>query len=94
MPVTLSSYRRLTNSPRQDLRPRISPEGSRIAFTSNRDGNYEIYVMKLDGSGLVRLTDNVEQDDFPVWDPDGKSLIVVSERDGQSDLYRIPASTF
>ena len=39
------------------------------AFTSNRDGNYGIYVKKLDGSGLLRLTNNAEQDDFPVWDP-------------------------
>ncbi|MCA1637379.1 MAG: hypothetical protein LC768_03425, partial [Acidobacteria bacterium] len=42
-------------------------DGSRIAFTSNRDGNYEIYVMNLNGSNLARLTNNVAYDDKPSW---------------------------
>ena len=40
-----SDLKRLTRSPGLDVRPAWSPDGSRIAFTSNRDGNYEIYVM-------------------------------------------------
>ena len=43
-----------------------------IAFHSNRDGNYEIYVMNGDGNGLTNLTENLADDGGPVWSPDGK----------------------
>ena len=41
------NYRRLTAGPKIDLHPSVSPDGSKLAFESNRDGNYEIYVMNL-----------------------------------------------
>jgi Tol biopolymer transport system component len=82
-----SDIRRLTDSPYQDLRPRFSPDGLRIAFTSHRDGNAEIYVMNDNGTGLKRLTENEDRDDYPEWHPDGKRLVIVGERDGQHDLY-------
>ena len=61
----------------------------KIVFSSNRDGNYEIYVINTDGSGLRRVTNHPERDDYPSWHPDGKKLVVVSERDGSHDLYLI-----
>jgi Tol biopolymer transport system component len=81
--------RRLTNSPMQDIRPVISHDGTRIAFASQRDGNREIYVMNLDGSGLRRVTNHPERDDYPAWHPDGKRIALVSERAGRFDLYMI-----
>ena len=71
------------------LRPRFSPDGKRIAFTSHRDGNAEIYVINADGSNLRRLTHNPERDDYPAWHPDNRRLVYVSERDGKHDLYMI-----
>ena len=71
------------------MRPTWSPDGKRIAFTSARDGNLEIYVIDADGSNLRRITDHPDRDDFPVWHPDGKRLLIVAERDGNSDLYLI-----
>ena len=50
------NVRRLTTHPAMDYWPAWSPDGKRIAFTSNRDGNYEIYVMNADGSDLRNLT--------------------------------------
>jgi hypothetical protein len=44
--------------------------GARIAFHSKRDGNYEIYVMNTDGSGVVRITDHPADDYNPSWFPD------------------------
>jgi Tol biopolymer transport system component len=83
--------RRLTENPRQDIRPRISPDGRRIAFTSGRDGNYEIYVMQADGSNTQRLTVNPERDDYASWHPDSRHLVYVSERHGRHDLYMLDA---
>ena len=45
------------------------PATGGIAFTSDRDGNNEIYVMDADGSGLTRLTDDPAVDKDPVWSP-------------------------
>ena len=72
-----------------DIRPRVSPDGKRIAFVSTRDGNYDVYVMNLDGSGVLRITHSDERDDYPAWHPDGKQLVIVSERDGEFDLYLV-----
>ncbi|MCX6035745.1 MAG: hypothetical protein NTV38_12345, partial [Chloroflexi bacterium] len=48
----------LTNNPARDMVPAWSPDKSKIAFTSDRDGRTEIYVMNSDGSGVTRLTNN------------------------------------
>lgn len=58
-----------------------------IAFTSNRDGNPEIYVMASDGTGLVRATNNKAYDDQPSFSPDGMKIVFCSNRDGNIELY-------
>lgn len=74
----------------RDESPRWSPDGSRVAFKSNRGGNqYDIYVMNADGSHAVRITDHPANDNDPAWMPDGQSLIFNSERDSRGDLYRV-----
>src|SRR5262249_46375961 len=50
-----------------------SPSGL-IAFMTDRDGNYEIYVMNADGSNLRNLTRNKGWDQYPVWSPDGAQI--------------------
>ena len=51
-----------------------SPDGSKIAFVSDRDGNDEIYVMNADGSNQTRLTNNTVTDISPVWSPEDSSI--------------------
>ena len=55
--------------------PAFSPDGSRIAFSSNRDGDFAIYVMNRDGTGVARVTGPGTYDDSPSWSPDGSKLV-------------------
>jgi TolB protein len=66
-----------------------SPDGERIAFSSTRDGNAEIYVVAADGSGLKRLTENPGIDVSPTWSPTGRELAFVSDRSGSPQIYTI-----
>ncbi|MGZ4694127.1 MAG: TolB family protein, partial [Acidimicrobiales bacterium] len=64
----------------------------RIAFTSVRDGNFEIYTVEPDGSGLLRLTNNQADDEMPAWSPDGTRIAFVSNRDASNeDIYTMNA---
>ena len=78
---------RLTDHQSYDWGPSWSPDGSRIAFGSDRDGNNEIYVMDSDGSNLRRLTDHPGDDGSPSWSPDGRSIAFQSDRDGDYEIY-------
>jgi len=64
-----------------------APAGGKIAFASNRDGNYEIYVMNADGSGVKRLTNNAASDEYPSWSPEGNRIIFQSNRDATRPDY-------
>ena len=64
-----------------------APTTAKIAFTSTRDGNREIYLMNPDGSQQIRLTHNPANDLSPAWAPTGERILFVSDRDGPRDLY-------
>jgi TolB protein len=70
-----------------DRSPAWSPEGSRIAFTSTRSGNAEIYAMNVDGTAVTRLTSHAAADGEPAWSPNSGQLAFISDRDGAKDLY-------
>ena len=82
----------LTNHPGDDRFPAWSPDGARIAFASDRDGSYDIWVMDADGSGLVKLTDSPARDRYPIWSPDGTRLTFNTDRDGNQEIYIMDAS--
>jgi TolB protein len=63
----------------------------KIAFSSIRDGNYEIYVMNAGGSGQTNLTNNPAIDQTSGWSPDGTKLAFTSNRDGGQDIYAMNA---
>ena len=67
--------------------PAWSPDGRKIAFASERDGNSEIYLMNADGSGQRSLTRNLAYDGDPAWSPDGQKITFVSNRDGRYAVY-------
>ncbi len=66
--------------------PAWSPDGTRIAFASAREGSFDIFVMNSDGTGTTRLTSSKENDQHPTWSPDG-SRIVFSRFTDADHLY-------
>jgi Tol biopolymer transport system component len=76
-----------------NIMPAWSPLAHRIAFSSQRDGNYEIYVMDPDGQNPLRLTNNAAEDAQAAWSPDGLLIAFVSARDGNSEIYVMDAAT-
>ncbi|WP_408898507.1 putative Ig domain-containing protein [Nocardioides sp. R1-1] len=80
---------RLTENSHISWQPTWSPDGTRIAFASERDGDSEIYVMNADGTGQTRLTDTPSVDYYPSWSPDGTKIAFASGRDfwASNDIY-------
>jgi Tol biopolymer transport system component len=69
-----------------DGRAAWSPDGRMLAFSTKRDGSFDVYVMNADGSSLRNLTRNPARDFFYTWLPDGR-IAFFSERDGPFQLY-------
>jgi Tol biopolymer transport system component len=84
-----TTNRQLTDdsAPVRNLVSSWSPDGSRIAFSSDRDGNTELYFMSPEGGNVVRLTDDPASDTEPHWSPDGTLIAFTSNRDGDSEIY-------
>lgn len=87
-----TSSRRLTDVTfSNDEDPAWSPDGTKIAFTTDRDGNREIYVVNADGSNAERLTTEPAADYEPAWSPDGTRIAFVSERAGAPGIFVMKA---
>src|SRR5437667_6655635 len=96
MNVDGSGQTRLTVNTASDrlapLNPAWSPDGTKIAFSTNRDGNYEIYTMNADGSGPTRLTSNAADDASPTWSHDGTKIAFVRYLGGGNyEIYVLDA---
>jgi len=72
---------------RQNELPVFSPDGSKLLFTSYRDGNPEIYMMNVDGSGVRRMTNSPTVDTTATWSPSGNQIAWVSDRSGNPHIY-------
>jgi Tol biopolymer transport system component len=81
-----------TTVPAGDFSPKWSPEGTRIAFVSYRDGPLNIFTMDPDGGGVVNVSRGSASDYEPDWSPDGGKMVFRSSRDGQpGDFYVMDA---
>jgi Tol biopolymer transport system component len=69
--------------------PALSPDGTKIAFVSNRNGSARMYIMNADGSDQNMLIADSGNDGEPAWSPDGLWIAFTSDRDGHSHLYMI-----
>lgn len=71
--------------------PPASVSQERIVFTTDRDGNDEIYIVQTDGTGLVNLSNDAAADGQAVWSPDSTRVAFRSERDGNGEIYVVNA---
>jgi hypothetical protein len=79
-PITLTDRR-------EDRAPALAPDGQKIVFMSNRNGNWDIYTINPDGSDLQQLTEEPAEDGLPTWSPDGKAIAYVSRADGEWAIW-------
>jgi Tol biopolymer transport system component len=81
----------VVTSTRQDVMPRFSPDGRKIAFSSDRAGNFQVWVCDRDGTNAVQLTTFQGVNFFPSWSPDGQRIAFSSNTSGQFEIYVINA---
>lgn len=93
MPITGGEAVPITDELGDCHEPAWSPDGETIAFHSYRDGNYHIWSIKKDGTGLKQLTTGAFDDREPVWTPDGAEIIFSSDKNGDYDLWKINLAT-
>jgi TolB protein len=86
-----SDARRLTDEAGDDFDPRWSPDGATLLFTSDRAGDYDIWIMEADGSRERQLTDHPAADEYPTWSPDGRLIAFHSSRHGGTTLWLMHA---
>ena len=85
---------RITANPGSISRPRLSPDGSKIAYVSRDEGVKDAWIMNVDGSEVRRLTFFGAVNSIAAWAPDGESVVVVSDHDqpfaGFTHLWTVP----
>ena len=76
----------LTTDPGYEGEPTFSPDGQTIAYVSDRDGNFEIYLQQISGGPAINLTHNPAADVQPAFSPDGREIAFVSNRSSSTDI--------
>ncbi len=87
LPIEGGKAKRLTSGAAYDVQPRFSPDGTQVAFSSDRGGGHNLWRIGVDGKDAVQVT----KEDFrllnnPVWTPDGQYLIGRKHFTGQRSL--------
>jgi Tol biopolymer transport system component len=78
----------LTKAPDRDRYAIWSPDGRKLTFSTNRDGNYEVYVMNADGSNPKNVSQSPKSTEgLADWSPDGKYLVLYSDRTGNKEVF-------
>jgi Tol biopolymer transport system component/serine/threonine protein kinase len=80
----------LTTDPGVESEPALSPDGSFVAYTAEREGGTDIWLADVRGGPALRLTRHPAADTSPTWYPDGSALAFVSEREGSLGIWRVP----
>jgi Tol biopolymer transport system component len=88
-PFAQSTPIQVTSAAGWEGQPALSPDGSRIAYTSDESGNYDIYATDLRGGRVLQLTDDPGADYDATWFPDGTALAFVSDRRSPMDVWKV-----
>jgi len=91
--IDASWSRQLTLTDALCVEPSWSPDGREIAFSCDRDGSFDIYVVDVETRELTKVVDGDSADTDPVFSPDGKHLAFVSRRSGSEQLWLLERST-
>ncbi len=75
-PADPGAFSQITEGPGDEIGAAYSPDGSQIVFASNRDGNYELYVVDAGGQNPQRVTMTTANEAEPVWTPDGQQIVL------------------
>src|SRR5512138_208293 len=81
-----TEFTRLTYGQWDDITPSISPDGTRIAFASNRGGHWDLYTLALASGQVSQLTNTPEYDGAPAWSPDLAWIAFETYRNGNLDI--------
>ena len=81
--LTFSSLFSLAETPRWIMKPAISPDGEKIAFSYKG----EIFTVPVSGGVATQITSGPAYDSYPIWSPDGKKIAFLSDREGSDDIY-------
>jgi len=82
-----------TAYPSSSVTPHWSPDGSRLVFSANPNGNWDLFIVDAGGTSLRPLTTHSADDWHPAWSPDGGWIAFTSNRSGNSDIYLITADS-
>ncbi len=84
----------LLRAPRLGMTVAISPDGTQVAFTWNRDGQFQLCTVPVVGGEVRQLTDDADAAQWPEWTPDGRAILFRRDHDGDenTDLLLIPAA--
>lgn len=77
--LTDKGTEKLTDNSWDDVYPRWSPDRKRIAFSANREGNFDIFIMEADGHNALRITDSPQDEGDPAWFADGRTVLYSEE---------------
>jgi len=78
---------RLTNTPWDTIDPALSPDGTRLAFSSRQNGYWDLYLLDLRSGEVTRITDTPEYEGTPSWSPDGQWLAYSAYVNNNLDVY-------
>jgi TolB protein len=89
--VSGSTVTQLTSEAASDLQPQFSPDAQKIAFASDRTGNWDIWVMNTNGGELTQITSSHAQEIHPSWSPDGTKLVycALPQSGGEWELWTL-----
>ena len=92
LPSAGGEAKAITNGIGDDRLPRFSPDGKQLVFQSFRSGNWHIWMINTDGTGLRSLTGGTQDDREPVWVNDQR-VVFASDRNGNYDLWELDVTT-